>query len=100
MTNTTLTALTLLHGDAFNFTKPFGGSTGNDPDFFKLTAYGVDASGALLPASLDFFLADYRSSNNAMDYVLKTWSTFDLSALAGARRISSTFRRRITGRSA
>ena len=66
---------------------PFGGTTGNDPDWFKLTATGKNASGQTV-GTLDFYLADYRFSNNEDDYILTTWEWFDLSPLGNVATIS------------
>ena len=66
---------------------PYGGSTGNDPDWFKVTATGKNASGQTV-GTLDFYLADYRFANNAEDYVLNTWEWFDLSPLGNVATIS------------
>ena len=66
---------------------PYGGSTGNDPDWFKVTATGKNASGQTV-GTLDFYLADYRFSNNEEDYVLNTWEWFDLSPLGNVATIS------------
>ena len=66
---------------------PYGGTTGNDPDWFKVTATGKNASGQVV-GTLDFYLADYRFSNNADDYVLNTWEWFDLSPLGNVATIS------------
>ncbi|WP_435020092.1 DUF4465 domain-containing protein [Tundrisphaera sp. TA3] len=85
VTNTTYAALSMLQGDGF--AKKFGGDTGNDPDFFKLTAYGTDAAGRALANSVDFFLADFRFADNAQDYVVTDWRYMDLSSLAGASRV-------------
>ncbi|WP_083712685.1 DUF4465 domain-containing protein [Paludisphaera borealis] len=85
VTNTTYAALSMLRGDSF--AKKFGGASGNDPDWFKLTAYGSDASGKVLEASIDFYLADYRFGDNKQDYIVKDWRYMDLSALAGAQTI-------------
>ena len=49
---------------------PYGGTTGNDPDWFKVTATGKNASG------------------NEEDYVLNTWEWFDLSPLGNVATIS------------
>jgi Domain of unknown function (DUF4465)/PEP-CTERM motif len=78
LTNTTYAALSMLNGD--QFAKKFGGPTGNDPDFFRLTIQGRDAAGALL-GSVEFFLADYRFANNALDYVVSQWTTVNLAGL-------------------
>ncbi|MBO6024432.1 MAG: DUF4465 domain-containing protein [Bacteroidales bacterium] len=66
---------------------PYGGSSGNDPDWFKVTATGKNASGQTVGA-LDFYLADFRFANNAEDYVLDTWEWFDLSPLGNVATIS------------
>ena len=66
---------------------PFGGTSGNDPDWFKLTATGKNASGQTI-GTLDFYLADYRFANNEEDYILNTWEWFDLSPLGQVATIS------------
>ena len=66
---------------------PYGGTTGNDPDWFKVTATGKNASGQTV-GTLDFYLADYRFTNNEEDYVLDTWEWFDLSPLGDVATIS------------
>jgi hypothetical protein len=74
-------------GDAF--AKKFGGATGNDPDFFKLTIIGKEASDVVVN-TVDFYLADFRSANNAQDYVVNSWTTVDLTSLAGSRTLTFT----------
>lgn len=66
---------------------PFGGPTGNAPDWFKLTATGKNTSGQTV-GTVDFYLADYRFSNNEEDYILNTWEWFDLSSLGQVATIS------------
>ncbi|MBQ5548008.1 MAG: DUF4465 domain-containing protein, partial [Prevotella sp.] len=66
---------------------PYGGTTGNDPDWFKVTATGKNASGQTV-GTLDFYLADFRFANNEEDYVLNTWEWFDLSPLGDVATIS------------
>ena len=68
----------MLYGDAT--ATAFGGPTGNDPDWFKLTATGKNANGQTV-GTAEFYLADYRFTNNDEDYVLNTWEWFDLSTL-------------------
>jgi hypothetical protein len=85
VTNTTYAALTMLLGD--DFSKKFGGPSGHDPDWFKLTAYGTDASGRPLRAAVELYLADFRFDDDASDYVVSDWRYLDLSPLAGAREI-------------
>ena len=83
VTNTTYAVLSMLNGDAF--AKKFGGASGDDPDWFKLTAYGTNALGGLLPNTVEFFLADYQFSNNSLDYIIDEWTLVDLSPLADAK---------------
>jgi len=76
--NTTYTALSMLNGDAF--TKKFGGATGDDPDWFLLTITGKDTTGNQV-GIVETYLADYRSADNAMDYVVDRWQWVDLTSL-------------------
>ena len=66
---------------------PYGGTTGNDPDWFKITATGKNANGQTV-GTLDFYLADLRFANNEEDYILDTWEWFDLSPLGNVATIS------------
>ncbi len=66
---------------------PYGGTSGNDPDWFKVTATGKNAGGQVV-GTLDFYLADFRFANNADDYVLDTWEWWDLSPLGSVATIS------------
>lgn len=75
----------MLYGDAT--ATAFGGPSGNDPDWFKLTATGKNANGQTV-GTAEFYLADYRFSNNNEDYVLNTWEWFDLSTLGEVATIS------------
>lgn len=85
VTNTTYTALSMLEGD--QFTQKFGGETGNDPDWLKLTAYGIDALGVPMATAVEFYLADYRFADNLLDYIVDDWTFLDLSPLTGAKSI-------------
>ena len=78
LTNNNYAASAMLNGDSF--AKKFGGTTGDDPDWFLLTIVGYDAGDQPID-SIEFYLADYRFSNNAQDYILKDWTTVDLSAI-------------------
>jgi|GEM_PF-1741684 len=84
ITNTTWAGLSMLNGDGF--AKVFGGTSGNDPDFFRLTVYGSE-DGVPLSESVEFFLADYRSENNDEDFVLNEWQRVDLTPLSSADRL-------------
>lgn len=85
VTNNLWAYQSVVNGDASS--TPFGGTTGNDPDWFKLTATGKNASGQTI-GTLDFYLADYRFDNNEQDYVVDTWEWFDLSPLGAVHTIS------------
>lgn len=77
ITNTTYGYLNMRDGDQFS--KKFGGLTGNDADFFLLTIKGFQ--GGNLVGTHDFYLADYRFSNNAQDYIVNDWQTVNLASL-------------------
>lgn len=87
LTNTTYTALSMRDGD--DFSKKFGGATGNDPDFLKLTISGWD-SGSQPTGSVEFYLADFRFADNAQDYIVSAWTEVDLSSFLPQTR-SLTF---------
>ncbi len=80
ITNTTYAFKSIRNGDAFS--RKFGDTTGTGsgttiaqgsyPDFFKVTVKGYK-NGTLKADSVPFYLADYRSSNNALDYVVNNW---------------------------
>lgn len=78
VTNTTYAYLSMKNGDAF--AKKFGGTNGTDPDWFKLRALGW-RSGALKSQFVDFFLADFRSSDSTQDYIVRDWRWVDLQPL-------------------
>ena len=78
-TNTTYAALDMLMGGDFG-SKKFGGSSGNDADWFLLTATGFVA-GIPTGSSVNFYLADFRFANNAQDYIVKDWQYVDFSPL-------------------
>jgi hypothetical protein len=89
LTNTTYAALSLLTKTGFN--KKFGGDSGNDPDYFRLTISGYDA-GHGATGSTDFYLADYRFANNALDYIVTDWRTVDLAGFgSNTRSLEFTF---------
>jgi len=82
ITNTTYAALSMLQGDAYG--KKFGGADGHAPDWFRLTVTGLDDAAASI-GSVDFYLADYRFEDDALDYVVQEWTVVDLTPLAAAR---------------
>ena len=79
VTNTTYAALSMLDGDAFS--KKFGGPTGDAPDWFRLSVIGLDAAREPV-GEVEHYLADYRPTNPAEDYVLDVWQKVDLRPLA------------------
>ncbi|MBL0309459.1 MAG: DUF4465 domain-containing protein [Bacteroidetes bacterium] len=84
VTNATYAYLSMKDGDAF--CKKFGGVSGNEEDWFKLTAKGW-LNGAEKKNRVDFYLADFRSSDNSEDYILKTWEWLDLIPLGNVDSI-------------
>ncbi len=82
LTNNTYAALSMRDGDSF--AKKFGGESGDDEDWFKVTIKGWSLTGDFID-SVDFFLADFRFADNAQDYIVKdwTWVDIDMEAVAG-----------------
>ncbi len=76
--NTTYAALSMLFGDQFG--KQFGGPSGLDPDWFRLTIHALDDTDISL-ASLEFFLADFRPAGTGNDFIRTGWTTVDLTPL-------------------
>ena len=76
ITNTTYSYLAMRDGTGFS--TPF-----QQGDFQLLDIRGYDASGHQL-GDVNFYLADYRSSNPTQWYLVNTWQTVDLSSLAGS----------------
>lgn len=87
ITNGTYAYLSMLEGDAVG--KKFGGVTGDDPDFFLLTIKAY-SNGNLSTDSVDFYLADYRFTDNSQDYIVEEWTWVDLSSLGAADSLSFT----------
>jgi len=77
-TNTTYAYLSMRDGDSF--AKKFGGDTGNDPDWFLLSISGIKSDGSTTDP-VEFYLADYRFSDNSMDYIVDKWTWVDLYSL-------------------
>ena len=67
--------------------KKFGGTEGNDPDYFKVIFYGF-LDGVKKADSVAFYLADFRFEDNTQDYIVKTWEWVDLSALGAVDSIT------------
>jgi hypothetical protein len=86
VTNTTYAAKVMKYGNMFS--RAFGDTTGTNcgcpqgsyPDWFKLTIKGYK-NGTLLNDSVEFYLADYRFSDNTQDYIVWNWQWVDCSTL-------------------
>ncbi len=78
LTNTTYAALSMRDGDSF--AKQFGGVSGTDPDFLRLTITGRNSSNDVT-GTVEFFLADFRSDDSAQDYILDQWTQVQLASL-------------------
>jgi hypothetical protein len=82
-TNTTYAALSMRDGDPF--AKKFGGPTGNDPDWFKLTIEGF--AGLTSTGTVEFYLADFRAADNSLDYIVNNWRYVDFTPLGSPERL-------------
>lgn len=88
ITNTTYAYKSMRFGDSF--ARKFGDTTGTGsggsmaqgayPDFFKVTIKGYDG-GVMKNDSVEFYLADYRSPNSNLDYIVDTWQWVNTSSL-------------------
>ncbi|MHC4529061.1 MAG: DUF4465 domain-containing protein [Planctomycetota bacterium] len=73
VTNVNYAYYSMLNGDAF--AKKFGGNSGNDQDWFKLTITGKDPDG-IPTGTVDFYLADYRFADNNAEFGMNTPACF------------------------
>jgi hypothetical protein len=78
ITNGTFAALSMAFGD--EYAKKFGGETGNDPDYFKLSIRSF-YNGILSTNLVEFYLADFTFEDNTNDYIVKDWEWVDLTSL-------------------
>jgi len=78
--NNTYAYLSMRDGDAF--AKKFGGETGDDPDYFFVHILGFFENQFV--DSVSFYLADYRFSDNSLDYIIDEWTHVDLSKIGVA----------------
>jgi hypothetical protein len=77
VTNNTYAYLSMRDGDAY--AKKFGGSSGDEADWFLLSISGYN--GETLVDTVDFYLADFRFEDSAQDYLVDDWTWVDLSGL-------------------
>jgi hypothetical protein len=75
--NTTYAALDMRDGSGFS--KKFGGAAGTDADWFRLTIEGRNSG--VSTGAVEFYLADFRFTDSAQDYILNTWAFVDLNPL-------------------
>ena len=93
VTNTTYAYMSMKNGDAF--ARKFGDTTGTGclcpqgsvRDSLVLSVVGY-SGGVLKNDTVQFFLADFRFSNNSLDYILKSWQWVDCSTLGAVDSIS------------
>ena len=78
MTNTTYAYKSMKNGDMF--AKKFGGVSGNDPDYLKVTVKGY-LNGTMKTDSSVFYLANFTFTNNAQDYLVGSWQYVNTSNL-------------------
>ena len=78
------------------FSKKFGGTDGNDEDFFKVIITGLDANDKET-GKVEFLLADYRFEDNTKDYIVDSWERVDLSPLGVVTKLSFSLESSDTG---
>jgi len=79
VTNSTYAYNSMRDGDMF--AKKFGGASGSDSDWYRLDVYGFKGGVLVDTTFVTTYLADYRDSNSAHDYILKDWVWVDLTPL-------------------
>lgn len=84
LANTTYTALAIKYG--YGYAKKFGGYSGDDPDWLKVSIYGYPTWGGVT-GPVEFYLADFRSTDNSNDYIAKAWNYVNLSSLGNVKRL-------------
>lgn len=86
VTNSTYAYISMRDGDSF--AKKFGGDSGDDPDWFKLTMKGY-LNGSFTD-SVEFYLADYRFTDNSQDYIVKDWTWVDMTPMGNVDSVVFT----------
>ncbi|MBD80156.1 MAG: hypothetical protein CL840_14680 [Crocinitomicaceae bacterium] len=87
LNNSTYAYKTIRDGGAFS--KKFGGTSGNDTDYFKVVLTGMlhgNKTGEVV-----FYLADYRFTDNLKDYIVKDWTWVDLTSLGSIDELELYF---------
>ena len=86
VTNTRTAQELLLNGNQFS--RPFGGDSGDLPDLFTVRFTDLSPGGS---GFVEFILADYRFSDNNQDYIVDNWQLVDLTPLNQATSIGIEF---------
>jgi len=81
--NSTYAYWSMKNGDYF--AKKFGGSSGDDPDYYCLVFKVIDHKGTEYTFTDSLFLADYRFSDNSKDYIINSWINADFSGVGFIR---------------
>ncbi|GAF03476.1 hypothetical protein JCM21142_52152 [Saccharicrinis fermentans DSM 9555 = JCM 21142] len=69
-----------------NGSKKFGGETGTDTDWLKLTITGINKNGTTR-GNVEIMLADYTSGSNRYNTILKEWTAYDLQNIGKVSRL-------------
>lgn len=85
VTNNNYAYYTMVFGD--DFAKAFGGTDGNDADWFILTITGLDVND-MVTGRLDVYLADFRFEDSVLDYIVSDWTYVDLRALGEVKSLN------------
>lgn len=93
ITNTTYAGLSMLNGDSYS--KQFGSINGadgnpdgtNGEDFFLLQIVALDDQDQPVADTVEFYLADYRFSDDNQDYIVDAWETVDFQPSTIARKL-------------
>ncbi len=76
ITNSTYAYFDMVEGSQFS--KKFGGTSGNDPDYFRVLINAWKPGGLPADTSLMVYLADFRDVDNSKDFILDSWKWVDL----------------------
>lgn len=87
ITNTTYGYHTMNEG-YFN-AKKFGGVSGSDSDWYKVTIKGY-SNGQMTADSVEVFLADFRSADSTQDTILNGWKWVNLLSLGNVDSLKFT----------
>jgi hypothetical protein len=72
----TYSYLSMKNGDSF--AKKFGGTSGDDKDYFTIELAAITSNGRIMYFDSPIYMADLRFDDNSQDYIWKGWVTLDL----------------------